>query len=87
MKRLLLGAVGLALAAAAPQPATAKLKVFACFPEWEALTKEIGGASVEVFTAISPLVNPDHVTVTPELLASLKAADLLVCTGGGFEDE
>lgn len=87
MKRLLFGAVGLALAAAAPQPAAAKLKVFACFPEWGALAKEIGGTSVEVFTAISPLVNPDHVTVTPELLASLKAADLLVCTGGGFEDE
>lgn len=87
MRRLLFGAVGLALTVAAPQAADAKLKVFACFPEWEALTREIGGASVEVFTAVSPLVNPDHVTVTPELLAFLKTADLLVCTGGGFEDE
>lgn len=87
MRRFILGMVGLAMTAAAPQAADAKLKVFACFPEWEALAKEIGGDSVEVFTAVSPLVNPDHVTVTPELLASLKAADLLVCTGAHFEDE
>lgn len=87
MKRLLAGALGLAMVAAAPQPANAKLKVFACFPEWGALVKELGGSSVEVFTAVTALVNPDHVTVTPELLASLKTADLLVCTGGGFEDE
>lgn len=87
MKRMLVGVVGFACAALASPQAEAKLKVFACFPEWEALAKEIGGDKVEVFTAVSPLVNPDHVTVTPELLASLKAADLLVCTGGGFEDE
>lgn len=87
MRRLLIGTVGLLLSTAVPQAADAKLKVFACFPEWSALAKEIGGPSVEMFTAVSPLVNPDHVTVTPELLASLKAADLLVCTGGGFEDE
>jgi zinc/manganese transport system substrate-binding protein len=87
MRRLLAGGFGIALAVIAPQAAEAKLKVFACFPEWGALVKELGGASVEVFTAVSPLVNPEHVTSTPELLASLKAADLLVCTGGSFEDE
>ncbi|MDF1794821.1 MAG: metal ABC transporter substrate-binding protein [Thalassobaculaceae bacterium] len=87
MKHLLIGALGLACIAAAPQTANAKLKVFACFPEWQALVQELGGPAVEVFTAVGPLVNPDHVTVTPELLASLKSADLLICTGGGFEDE
>lgn len=87
MRRVIAGAIGLALTAAVPHAADAKLKVFACFPEWEALAKEIGGSSVTVFTAVSPLVNPDHVTVTPELLTSLKEADLLVCTGNGFEDE
>lgn len=88
MKQILAIGVGIYLAAfVSPTTAEAKLKIFACFPEWGALAKEIGGDSVEVFTAVSPLVNPDHVTVTPELLASLKAADLLVCTGGGFEDE
>ena len=87
MKRLLIGTVGLALSIAAPQAAEARLKVFACFPEWGALVKELGGGAVDVFVAVSPLTNPDHVTVTPELLASLKTADLLVCTGKGFEDE
>ncbi|MGE0254918.1 MAG: metal ABC transporter substrate-binding protein [Alphaproteobacteria bacterium] len=87
MKKLLVGAIGLALAAAMPQAAEAKLKVFACLPEWGALTKELGGASVDVFVAVSPLANPDKVMATPDMLASLKAADLLVCTGGGMEDE
>lgn len=87
MRRLLVGAVGLVLVAAAPQAANAKLNVFACFPEWGALAKELGGSSVEVFTAVSPMVNPEHVTVAPELLTSLRSADLLICTGGGYEDE
>lgn len=87
MKRLLAGAVCLAFAMAAPQAAEAKMKVFACLPEWGALVKELGGNAVDVFVAVSPLSNPDHVTVRPELLASLRDADLLVCTGGGFEDE
>lgn len=86
MRRFVLGAAaGLILLAAAPQPASAKLNVFACLSAWGALAKEIGGSAVEVFTAVNPLENPDQVNVTPELLASLKAADLLVCSGGGYE--
>ncbi len=85
MRRLLLGAVGLMLVAAAPHPANAKLKVFACLSAWGQLAKEIGGSAVDVFTAVNPHENPDQVTVTPELLSSLKSADLLVCSGGGYE--
>ncbi len=78
--------VGFALLSAVPATAQAKLKVFACLPEWEALTKEIGGDGVEVFTAVSPHVNPEQVSATPALISALSQADLLVCTGGGFED-
>jgi zinc/manganese transport system substrate-binding protein len=88
MKKILLSA-GLAAAviSAAPQAAEAKLKVFACFPEWEALVSEIGGDKVDVFSAIGPLKNPDHVQVTPALLGALKDASLMVCTGADFEGE
>ncbi len=85
MKRILVGTACLLLAAATPQPADAKLKIFACFPAWEALAKEIGGQEVEVFAAAKPLENPDQVTVAPELVASLKSADLLVCSGSDYE--
>ena len=87
MREFLVGAMGLALVAAAPQAAEAKMKVFACLPEWGALANELGGKAVDVFVAVSPLANPDKVTVRPELLTSLRDADLLVCTGGGMEDD
>ncbi|MBU0724597.1 MAG: metal ABC transporter substrate-binding protein [Alphaproteobacteria bacterium] len=62
------------------------MKVFACLPEWAALTQELGGDNVEIFTAISPTENPEQVSATPALISALSQADLLVCTGGGFED-
>ena len=86
MRGLLAGALGLLMAATVPQTAQAKLKVVACFPEWAEMAREVGGSAVEVFAASAPGGNPDQVTVTPELLAALKTADLLVCPGGGYED-
>ncbi|MEQ8816298.1 MAG: metal ABC transporter substrate-binding protein [Thalassobaculum sp.] len=87
MRGLLAGTLGMLLAATAPQEAEAKLTVVACFPEWAELAREIGGPAVEVFAASAPGSNPDQISVTPELLASLKTADLLVCPGGGYEDD
>lgn len=79
-------AIGLLLSAAVPATARADLKVFACLPEWAALTKEIGGDSVTIFTAVSPTANPEEVSASPALISALSSADLLVCTGGGLED-
>ena len=76
--------VGLCLFALLSGPAQAKLNVFACFPEWRALAKELGGDALKVFVAVGPLTNPDHVDVTPALIVALKEADLLVCTGADF---
>ena len=78
---------GLLLAMTATTSALADLKVFACLPEWAALAKEIGHDSVEVFTAMSPTANPEEVSATPALITALSTADLLVCTGGGLENE
>jgi zinc/manganese transport system substrate-binding protein len=87
MSRILALMFFLALTLVAPNSAQAKMKVFACFPEWEALVKQLGGDKVEIFTAIGPLRNPDHVDVTPATIAALASADLLVCTGADFEGE
>jgi zinc/manganese transport system substrate-binding protein len=75
------------LAVVAPANAEAGLKVFACVPEWGVLAKAIGGDAVEVTTAISPVDSPETIRPTPALIADLQAADLLVCTGAGLEDE
>lgn len=86
MRRIILAALGVAIGASVPSLAEAKLKVFACLPEWAALTQELGGDNVEIFTAIAPTDNPDKVSATPALISALSQADMLVCTGGGFED-
>ena len=70
-----------------PTLTLANMKVFACFPEWNALVKQIGGDKVDIFTAVGPLKNPDHVDVTPATISALAEADLLVCTGADFEGE
>ena len=68
-----------------PLPASAALKVFACEPEWAALTQELGGDSVTLYTATSGLQDPHYIQARPSLIAKLRRADLLVCTGAGLE--
>jgi len=41
-------------------PAAAALNVFATVPEWGALTEELGGDKVKVYTATNPLQDPHH---------------------------
>ncbi len=79
-------ALTLALAATAlALPARAALKVFACEPEWGALTKELGGTDVEVYTATSALQDVHKIQPRPSLIAKYHQADLLVCTGAELE--
>jgi zinc/manganese transport system substrate-binding protein len=74
---------GLILLAALP--AAAEIKVFACEPEWAALAQELGGEKVSVFTATTALQDPHHIEARPSLIARLRQADLLVCTGAELE--
>lgn len=76
---------GLALAAAAAAPAHANLNIFACEPEWGALSHEIGGDKVSVYTATTGLQDPHHVEARPSLIAKARSADLAVCTGAELE--
>lgn len=66
-------------------PAMAEIKVFACEPEWSALVQELGGDKVTVFTATTALQDPHHIEARPSLIARLRQADLLVCTGAELE--
>jgi zinc/manganese transport system substrate-binding protein len=75
-------ALGSALAAL---PAAAALNVFACEPEWSALAQELGGDKVSVYSATTALQDPHRVEARPSLIARIRSADLLVCSGSELE--
>lgn len=73
------------MALAAPVQAQAKLKVFACEPEWGSLVQELAGDKVDLDVATSALQDVHVVEAKPSLIAKMRAADLVVCTGAGLE--
>ena len=80
----LLAAAALLLAIATA-PAQAAVRVFACEPEWAALAQELGGALVDVSSATTALQDPHQVQARPSLIARMRSADLVVCTGAELE--
>jgi len=66
-------------------PAQAALKVFVCEPEWGALATELGGDAVTVYTATTARQDPHHIEARPSLIARVRSADLVVCTGAELE--
>jgi len=77
--------VAVALLLGLARPTAAKVEVFACEPEWGALAQELGGDDVAVFTATTAEQDPHHVQARPRLIAKMRRADLLVCTGAELE--
>ncbi len=75
----------LLVAALLAAPAHAKLKVFACEPEWGSLVRELAGDKVDVDVATSALQDVHVIEAKPSLIAKMRAADLLVCTGAQLE--
>src|SRR3954468_18617807 len=65
--------------------AFAAVQVFACEPEWAALSKEIGGDRVSVFAATTGLQDPHQIQARPSLIAKMRGADIVVCTGAELE--
>lgn len=63
------------------QSATAAINVFACEPEWGALSQELGGDKVSVYNATQALQDVHHVQAKPSLIAKMRSANLVVCTG------
>jgi zinc/manganese transport system substrate-binding protein len=62
----------------------AAFTVFACEPEWAALTRVLmPAARVHVATHVGQ--DPHHIEARPALIAQLRSADLAVCTGASLE--
>jgi zinc/manganese transport system substrate-binding protein len=69
----------------ATAPAHATVEVFACEPEWAALTMEVGGDKVSVYQATTAMQDVHQIQARPSLLARVRSADLLVCSGADVE--
>ncbi|MDP2111251.1 MAG: zinc ABC transporter substrate-binding protein [Thiobacillus sp.] len=68
-----------------PVYAHAALNIFACEPEWAALAKEIGGDDVRVYAATTAMQDPHRIEARPSLIAQMRRANLVVCTGADLE--
>jgi zinc/manganese transport system substrate-binding protein len=84
MKNYLTQTAILALLLAAPH-AHAALAVFACEPEWAALANEIGGDQVKAESAITAFQDPHYIQARPSLIARVRRADLVICSGADLE--
>lgn len=65
--------------------ANAALNVFACEPEWGALARELGGDDIKVYSATTAMQDPHRIEARPSLIAKMRQADLVVCTGAELE--
>ncbi|MFA6063673.1 MAG: zinc ABC transporter substrate-binding protein [Gallionella sp.] len=65
--------------------AHAALNVFACEPEWAALTQLLAGDKVSIYTATGALQDPHRVEARPSLISKARRANLVVCTGAELE--
>jgi zinc/manganese transport system substrate-binding protein len=66
-------------------PAFAKLQVFACEPEWGSLLQELAADKVDVSVGTTALQDVHQIDAKPSLIAKVRKADLLVCTGADLE--
>jgi len=65
--------------------AQAQIRVFACEPEWGALATELAGDRVNIFIATTAQQDPHHIEARPSLIAKMRRADIVVCTGAELE--
>lgn len=75
-------ALALVVFAGAAQSA---LRAVACEPEWGALLKELGGDQVSVYVATTAQQDPHRIEPRPSLIAKVRNADFLACTGAELE--
>lgn len=68
-----------------PLTAHAALNVFACEPEWAALARELGGSDVKVYSATTAMQDPHRIEARPSLIAQMRRADLVICSGAELE--
>jgi zinc/manganese transport system substrate-binding protein len=76
--------LALSLAITLAQGHALALTVFACEPEWAALTQSLLPGA-KVYSATHHLQDPHHIEARPSLIAQLRNADMAVCTGAELE--
>lgn len=81
MKKMLIAAA-LATLSSLSQAA---LNIVACEPEWAALAQELVGNKARIYSATTALQDVHHIQARPSLIAAVRNADLLVCTGAELE--
>lgn len=84
MKTLLKSLGALALAAIA-LPAAAALNIVACEPEWGSLAQELAGDRASVYSATTALQDAHRIEARPSLIARIRSADLVICSGSELE--
>jgi zinc/manganese transport system substrate-binding protein len=63
----------------------ANINVFTCEPEWADLARQLGGDHVKVYSATTAFQDPHRIEARPSLIAKIRRADLVVCTGAELE--
>lgn len=61
------------------------LNVFVCEPEWGSLLGELAGDKAEITVATTAFQDPHRLQARPSLIAAVRRADLIVCTGADLE--
>jgi len=69
----------------AASTAQAKVNVFACEPEWGALTTAIAGDQANVTVATTALQDAHQIQARPSLIAGVRKAQLVFCSGAELE--
>jgi zinc/manganese transport system substrate-binding protein len=75
----------LLLVCALMAPQAHALNVFACEPEWGSLLHELAGDAIQVDVGTSALQDVHVIEAKPSLIAKVRKADLIVCTGAELE--
>ena len=66
-------------------PAYARLNVFTCEPEWKSLVDELGKEQLKSYAATTAYQDPHHIEARPSLIAKIRRADLVICSGADLE--
>lgn len=66
-------------------PVMATLSVFTCEPEWAALVTELGGERISTYSATTAQQDPHRIEARPSLIARVRNADLVICSGAELE--
>jgi len=67
------------------ESAHAELQIVTCESEWAALASELGGDNVSAESATTPFQDVHYIQARPSLIARVRRADLVICTGADLE--